>query len=275
MNLGEFVKTYRKENQLSMEEFAKKSGLSKGYISMLEKNENPRSKKPIIPSLDTIKQVAQTIGISLDSIIKQLDSDQEILLVENENLADLLDCQQLDTNSKKAPCHIRLKEGLKLRDLKQTDLCSMTEINKSTMSQYLSGQYEPSQLKLEILARALNVNEAWLMGYDVPMERNQVQGITLQESLHLEKYRKLNASGRQKADEQLDDLLLISKYTDDDSVKSSPDNKTSSASDESNPPQSERVKQAEDEYIKSVSERLRKEALSASNTTENKEDKAV
>lgn len=54
-----------------------------------------------------------------------------------------------------------------------------------------------------------------------------------------------------------------------------PIKKTSSASDESNLPQSERVKQAEDEYIKSVSERLQKEALSASNTTENKEDKAV
>lgn len=92
----------------------------------------------------------------------------------------------------------------------------MTEINKSTMSQYLSGQYEPSQIKLEILARALKVNEAWLMGYDVPMERNQVQGMTLQESLHLEKYRKLNTSGRQKADEQLDDLLLIAKYTEKD-----------------------------------------------------------
>lgn len=216
MNLGDLVKHFREEHQLSMEEFAKRSGLSKGYISMLEKNENPRSKKPIIPSLDTIKQVAQTIGISLDSIIKQLDSNQEILLVENENSADLLNYRHLGTNPQKTPCHIRLKEGLNLRTLKQADLCSMTEINKSTMSQYLSGQYEPSQIKLEILARALNVNEAWLMGYDVPMERNQVQGMTLQESLHLEKYRKLNTSGRQKADEQLDDLLLIAKYTEKD-----------------------------------------------------------
>lgn len=216
MNLGDLVKHFREENQLSMEEFAKKSGLSKGYISMLEKNENPRSKKPIIPSLDTIKQVAQTIGISLDSIIKQLDSDQEILLVENENSADLLNHRHPGTNPQKTPSHIRLKESLSLRNLKQADLCSMTEINKSTMSQYLSGQYEPSQIKLEILARALNVNEAWLMGYDVPMERNQVQGMTLQESLHLEKYRKLNTSGRQKADEQIDDLLLIAKYTEKD-----------------------------------------------------------
>ena len=49
----------------------------------------------------------------------------------------------------------------------------MTEIDKSTMSQYVSGKYEPSQLRLELIARALNVNEAWLMGYDVPMEREK------------------------------------------------------------------------------------------------------
>lgn len=39
------------------------------------------------------------------------------------------------------------------------------------MSQYVSGRTEPGQDKLTILGLALNVSEAWLMGYDVPMER--------------------------------------------------------------------------------------------------------
>lgn len=71
----------------------------------------------------------------------------------------------------KSSCAERIKLALSLKDLSQSELCRMTEISKSTMSQYLSGKYEPSQLKTEIIARALNVSEAWLMGYDVPMER--------------------------------------------------------------------------------------------------------
>lgn len=49
MFLGEIVKKYRLEHKISMDEFARLSGLSKGYISMLEKNENPRTKKTDIP----------------------------------------------------------------------------------------------------------------------------------------------------------------------------------------------------------------------------------
>lgn len=75
----------------------------------------------------------------------------------------------------KSSCAERIKLALSLKDLTQSDLCRMTEISKSTMSQYLSGKYEPSQLKTEIIARALNVSEAWLMGYDVPMERSSSQ----------------------------------------------------------------------------------------------------
>lgn len=73
----------------------------------------------------------------------------------------------------KIPCHMRLQQGINARNIKQADLCKMTGINKSTMSQYFSGLYEPSQVKIELIARALNVNEAWIMGYDVPMEREQ------------------------------------------------------------------------------------------------------
>lgn len=72
----------------------------------------------------------------------------------------------------KVSCASRIRQGMEFRNLKQADLCSMTGINKSTMSQYLSGVYEPSQIKVELLARALGVDEAWLMGYDVPMEKS-------------------------------------------------------------------------------------------------------
>lgn len=65
----------------------------------------------------------------------------------------------------------RLKEALRIRDMKQADLSEKTGIGKSSISTYISGSYEPKQKNLYKLAMALNVNEAWLMGLDVPMER--------------------------------------------------------------------------------------------------------
>lgn len=65
----------------------------------------------------------------------------------------------------------RMKEALDLRGMKQADLVEKTGIGKSSISTYLSGDYEPKQRNIYKIAKALNVNEAWLMGYDVPMER--------------------------------------------------------------------------------------------------------
>ncbi len=72
MLLGEIVKTYREERGLSQRDFAAKSGLSAGYISMLEKNRNPRTGDPIIPSLRTVKSIADAIGMTLDEIMVQM-----------------------------------------------------------------------------------------------------------------------------------------------------------------------------------------------------------
>jgi transcriptional regulator with XRE-family HTH domain len=46
------------------------------------------------------------------------------------------------------------------------------KLGKNDLSQYVSGKVEPRQDKLTILGLALGVSEAWLMGYDVSMERN-------------------------------------------------------------------------------------------------------
>lgn len=45
------------------------------------------------------------------------------------------------------------------------------KMGSNDLSQYVAGKYEPSQKKLSVLAEALNVNEPWLLGYDVPMKR--------------------------------------------------------------------------------------------------------
>ena len=68
-------------------------------------------------------------------------------------------------------CAQRIRTALKIRGMKQIDLCDLADVPKSSLSLYLSGAYEPRQDRLTQLAIVLNVSETWLMGYDVPMER--------------------------------------------------------------------------------------------------------
>ena len=76
----------------------------------------------------------------------------------------------------------RLKQILSERHIRQIDIIEAAKpysekynvkLNKNDLSQYVSGKTEPGQSKLSILGMALNVNEAWLMGYDIPMERKE------------------------------------------------------------------------------------------------------
>ena len=70
-----------------------------------------------------------------------------------------------------ATCAERIKKALYIKGLKQSDLCRLTKIPKSALSQYISGAFEPKQDRIYLMAQALSVNETWLMGLDVPMER--------------------------------------------------------------------------------------------------------
>lgn len=74
----------------------------------------------------------------------------------------------------------RIKEGMEIRGYKQADLVEKTGISKGVLSSYLSGRYSPKQTNTYLIARALNVSEAWLMGADVPMERSAASSVSRQ-----------------------------------------------------------------------------------------------
>lgn len=65
----------------------------------------------------------------------------------------------------------RLKYAITIKDIKPIELSRKTGISKTNISCYMSGKYEAKQDGVKLLADALNVNPVWLMGYDVPMER--------------------------------------------------------------------------------------------------------
>lgn len=65
----------------------------------------------------------------------------------------------------------RLKKAISIRNIKPVELSEKTGIDKSKISSYMSGRYKAKQDGIYLLAKSLNVSEAWLMGLDVPMER--------------------------------------------------------------------------------------------------------
>ena len=86
MILGDLIKEYRREHCYSMDQFAKMSGLSKAYISILERNVNPVNNKPVIPSLETIKAVAQAINMDFNDVIAVLDGNQPVSLKDEPEI---------------------------------------------------------------------------------------------------------------------------------------------------------------------------------------------
>lgn len=133
----------------------------------------------------------------------------------------------------------RLCEAMRVREVNAAELAKKTGYNKANISQWVNGVYEAKQEGIYKLATALSVNEAWLMGYDVPMERtlhetlddqcnasgNLANEVNLIEQIQnqfgkdavqlLHIFMELNDLGKEKALENLLDLAELPKYTDE------------------------------------------------------------
>ena len=83
----------------------------------------------------------------------------------------------------------RLKQIMRERNIKQVDILEAckpycekynVKLGKNDLSQYISGKVSPGQDKLTILGLALDVNEVWLMGYNLPSGRKDLDYIEQQ-----------------------------------------------------------------------------------------------
>jgi transcriptional regulator with XRE-family HTH domain len=113
--LGDIIKEYRSEHLVSMDVFADKSGLSKSYISMLERNKDGRG-NPIAPSIETIEKVAKGMNRSITDVIASLDPDQRITIntkpiqnsleLSDEELRIILRYRQMTEAEKNLVCNM-------------------------------------------------------------------------------------------------------------------------------------------------------------------------
>lgn len=122
---------------------------------------------------------------------------------------------------RKSNCAERIATALTLRNMKQAELCEKTKIPKSAISQYISGAFEPKQDRIYLIANALNVSEAWLMGYDVPMEKQDRQKnspskdatLTDGERMWLDLYRRIPEESRPMLQQLFDSFSQLPEST--------------------------------------------------------------
>lgn len=149
----------------SQETFAQEAGRTRSEIKNIECGKT-------VPKEEVIKSVCKAHGIDetwlrtgTGEMLRPQRRVEEIR--RNEGLIQAGFCE-------------RLNQAMKIRSLKQVDVLKAAKpycdkygikLTKSDLSQYVSGKVEPRQEKLTILSLALSVSEAWLMGYDVSMER--------------------------------------------------------------------------------------------------------
>ncbi len=88
MRIGEIIREYLLEKGISQRQFAKDCGMSNGYISMLIKNTNTHSDKPITPSLTALLSISKAMGMTLDQLFDMAD-DIQIDISAAKNLKSL------------------------------------------------------------------------------------------------------------------------------------------------------------------------------------------
>lgn len=106
---------------------------------------------------------------------------------------------------------------MKERNIKQIDILNAckpyckkhnVKMNKSDISQYVSGKVEPNQDKLYVLCTALNVSEAWLMGFDVEKERKKLSAEEAERDFELlDKFALLSDKDKQIVTNLIDSLV--------------------------------------------------------------------
>lgn len=87
MKLSELIRDYRKTMNISQREFSRKCNLSNTYISFLEKEMNPKTGRPLVPTLEQYHKIATGMGITVQRLFELLDDDAPVDLRADSSAA--------------------------------------------------------------------------------------------------------------------------------------------------------------------------------------------
>lgn len=166
MKLGNWLKAYRENNCLSMQDMANKCGFSKAYIGQLEKGINPSTNKPISPTIQTLSKIANAVGIEVDDFIKILDNDQPVViqpkLQKSENMViseQTIKARQLFSN--------RLKTMLQKTGMQQKELAEKLNVSESTVGKWVLAKSMPRTMGLiQQIADIFDIGKSYFLEAD-------------------------------------------------------------------------------------------------------------
>lgn len=165
MTLGETIKEYRNKHSLSMDAFSEKSGISKAYISLLEKNKHPKTGKPIAPSIQCIKQAAHGMEMDFNDLFNALDCDVSL----EDSMQEICFDSELENNigmeQRTKPAYEILSEIMKNRNLKIAEVARLCDLPDGTVRGIIKREQKDIALKVALkLSKGLGVSIEYLNG---------------------------------------------------------------------------------------------------------------
>lgn len=129
MKLCDLIIDFRKRMNISQREFSRRCDLSNSYISFIEKDMNPKTGKPLVPTLEQYKKLADGMGISVHRLFELLDDDSPVNLRSSLPTDDAEDFQPeqddfrlfVRDSSKLSPEQFKMARGLLRAAFKATN----------------------------------------------------------------------------------------------------------------------------------------------------------
>ncbi len=163
MKIGEKINQLRTVHGYTMQVLADKSGLTKGYISMLEKGINPGTGKEIIPSLETVQNIAYAFDLSLDSFLEGVESSVELPLLSNDKstLDQIISTTKQLTPPRQNKVYTFAQHQLDEQNNGVEESSAIYLVGQTAAGEPLEyGQLQPEQISVDVpkgADRALNV----------------------------------------------------------------------------------------------------------------------
>ena len=217
ITIGNRINKIRKEKHITIEEIAEKTGKSRATIYRYENGDIAKMPASII------FEIAKALGTTVEYLmgIENKDTFKELTQFATQRRQG--DVGLLISNTSE-----RLQYLMQTQNLKQVDILNKclpicdkckVKMGRNHICQYVSGKVKPNQEKLSILALALNVNETWLLGYDVPMTSgieeiadNETKLKTAMRILQRSKKWNEEVGETIFSDEEIDELIDFAKY---------------------------------------------------------------
>ena len=212
MTLGDLIKSYRTAHGLTMQEFASLSGLSKAYVSMLEKNRHPQNNKEIIPSIDTFNKVALAMKLSLNDVLEAVNSNQLINLEHTDDNIDNTSSYSINDEQQRIFTS-NLNHYLQTIDKTHREVAGKIGVSPQTFNTWTQGIAMPRMGKIQALADYFGINKSDLIEDRTDKSSNNKSVYTADEAALIDKYRTLNEAGQAKVNDYIDDLSSSGKYT--------------------------------------------------------------